>query len=327
MADSSAASAMPSVSLRRQIGRDLQEQRRRAFRRGFGARQLERRDQLDQRRLALQRAQARGVGRGDVDGEVIGHGRQARNAGNVIRHGVFAVAVLADIGADDAAFAAPRLEPRRDIVQTFAVKSQAVDDRAVLFQPEQARLGVARLRARRHRAHLDKSETKTEHRVRHLGVFVEARRQPDRIGKAPPPQLDAQRGRVGRGCTRGHQAQGQDAGAMRRLGWKRLQQRQRQIGQGGHGRQRSIGKGHSSGLCRYAKQMKNSAKAASHTVEIQPPSAEPTKHKRARLRHNRSRASSGCSRSATRSSCARSASFRRAAPNRARPGRKRRGCP
>ena len=44
------------------------------------------------------------------------------------------------------------------------VEAQAVDHRAVLRQAEDARLGIARLGARRHRADLDEAESEIEHR-------------------------------------------------------------------------------------------------------------------------------------------------------------------
>ena len=59
------------------------------------------------------------------------------------------------------------------------VEAHAVDDRAVLLEPEQARPRIARLRPRRERADLDEAEAQPEHLLRHLGILVEARGEPD----------------------------------------------------------------------------------------------------------------------------------------------------
>ena len=71
------------------------------------------------------------------------------------------------------------LGARREALQhgrsAFAVEAETVDDRRIFIKPEQARLRVAGLGQRRHRARLDKTETERQHRVHDVGVLVEAR--------------------------------------------------------------------------------------------------------------------------------------------------------
>ena len=64
------------------------------------------------------------------------------------------------------------------------------------MQPEQARLGIARLRARGDRADLGKAETQVQQRVGNAGVLVEARRHAERIGKIQPEHILRQQGIV-----------------------------------------------------------------------------------------------------------------------------------
>ena len=65
--------------------------------------------------------------------------------------------------------------------QPLAVKTEAIDHRLIFIQPEQARLGVARLRQRCDATGFNKAKAEREHGVHHLGVFVEARSQTNRI--------------------------------------------------------------------------------------------------------------------------------------------------
>ena len=97
--------------------------------------------------------------------------------------------------------ARPRCQPRRHRLHALVVEAHAVDDRAVPFQAEQARLRVAGLRARRDAADLDKAETEAPGLAPDLGVLVEAGRQTDRVREAAAEHRDGQTGivRLGRG--------------------------------------------------------------------------------------------------------------------------------
>ena len=57
------------------------------------------------------------------------------------------------------------------------------------MQPEQARLGIARLRARRDRADLGEAEAQLQQRVGNAGVLVETRRHAERIGEIQPEHV------------------------------------------------------------------------------------------------------------------------------------------
>ena len=85
-----------------------------------------------------------------------------------------------------------RREPRRDGLRALAVEAEPVDHALVRVEAEQARARIARLRLRRHAADFDEAEAEAKQLVRHLGVLVEAGREPDRIGKRQPERLHAQ---------------------------------------------------------------------------------------------------------------------------------------
>jgi hypothetical protein len=140
---------------------------------------------------------------------------------------------------------APRPEPRRHRRQPLAVEAEAIDQRLVLGEAEEARRRIARLRPRRHRAGLDEAEAEPQHRVRHLGMLVEAGGESDGIGEFPPPQRDGEARRIGgegaRRQSRGERANGE---AMRRLRRQRPQQRQGKIEKCGHIRDASASAAH-----------------------------------------------------------------------------------
>src|SRR5712691_3438066 len=75
-------------------------------------------------------------------------------------------------------------------VDADVIEAEAVDERLRLRQPEQARLGIARLRSRRHRPDLDEAEAQLRQRVDVLRVLVEAGCQADRIRKLQPERPD-----------------------------------------------------------------------------------------------------------------------------------------
>ncbi len=121
-----------------QIGRDLQEERRpRAPRVGH------RLEQFGQRSLVLKRAQARRVGRGDVDGEIVGEAEHRPHPGGIIADPVGTVLVGADIDADDPRPPVALLQPCRGSGEAAIVESHPVDHGLVLGEPEQTRLRIA----------------------------------------------------------------------------------------------------------------------------------------------------------------------------------------
>ena len=121
-----------------------------------------------QRFIALQGTQILGVRTGDVDGDVVGLRVDAVQASQVIIHRVFdrRDSVFADVQAQQQRQLATGLLAKRGRphmaqkgVQPFLVKTQPVDQRVGLRQPEHARFGVARLRLGRDGAYLNKAKT------------------------------------------------------------------------------------------------------------------------------------------------------------------------
>lgn len=155
------------------------------------------RDQPAQRLLLLQLAQAGGVGRGDVDGDVVRQRIHLAQAVQVVERGlvVRSVLVLADVDPEQPAapLRAPDVAHQR--VHPVVVEAHAVDQRLRLRQPEQARARVARLRARGDGADLDEAEAERQQRVHVGAVLVQPGREPDRVGEGQPERAGRQRRR------------------------------------------------------------------------------------------------------------------------------------
>jgi hypothetical protein len=144
-------------------------------------------EQLLERVTELQAAQARGVGRADVDGHIAGVGVDLVQAEQVVIYRTFhrGVEVLADIDPEDA-LVLGGLDPRQQVIDAQVVEPHAIDDRLGLRQAENARLGIARLRTRRHGADLDKTEAQLRKAVDGRTVLVQASCQAHRVGKSSP---------------------------------------------------------------------------------------------------------------------------------------------
>ena len=171
-------------------------------------------EQRVQRVVLLQFAQVLGVRAGNVDRHVARGVINPVEADQVVIDGFLdrRVEVLADINAEDAAgLGELRLcDVGQQLVDAVVVEAHAVDDRLLLRDAEHAWLGVARLRARCHRADLDEAEAEARQRVDVLTVLVESCGEADRIGEGEPHQFD----RVG--CD-GFGQQTGDAGAIEEL--------------------------------------------------------------------------------------------------------------
>ena len=180
------------ADLRRvEVGRDLHEHRHLAavLLAQLAAAGLQGGEQGVQRLVALQRAQVLRVRAGDVDGHVVGMRVHAGQADQVVVDGALdrRGGVLADVQAEDAAAAPERGRPRdvgQEGVEAVVVETQPVDQRVGRGQPEHARLRVAGLRLRGHRADLDEAEAHRAQAVDAAAVLVQAGRQADAVGEA-----------------------------------------------------------------------------------------------------------------------------------------------
>ena len=218
-----------------QVGRDLQENGRPARRaRGHYGTQ-----QRVERTAILQRAQARRIGRRNIDRQIISERCHAGDAGDIVGNappGGGRILVRADIDADHGAVA-DRAAIAGDTIRRRAlptiVEPEPVDHRLVLDQPEQARLRIARLGQRRQRSQFGKAKAKAVHLVCDPPILVITRRQSDRIGKADARHHGCQH-RIGcqrRACR--HHPQRSKREMMGTLGIERKQQRADQtIGHG-----------------------------------------------------------------------------------------------
>ena len=218
-----------SSSVRLEIRRDLQQHRRIA---GIPLHPLARIDHLGKEIVEggclLQVAQARGIRRGHVDGEVARHRREGLDQFHVVGDAVGGILVGADIDADDAAEMRARSQPPQHGLRAVIVESHAVDHTLVALEAKQPRPRIAGLRLRRHRTDLDKTETQPQQRVRHFRALVEARGHADRIGKVQAEGPHRQFGIVRPRPHRRQQPQALDRQPMRVLRIEPAQQRQRE---------------------------------------------------------------------------------------------------
>ena len=82
-------------------------------------------------------------------------------------------------------------ETRMHAGMAVIVEAEPVDDAVIGREAEQARAGIAGLRARRDAADLDESEAQPQQGIDRLGIFVEARGDADPVGKAQAECRDA----------------------------------------------------------------------------------------------------------------------------------------
>ncbi len=95
----------------------------------------------------------------------------------------------------------------------LVVETHAVDDATHLGQAEEARLRIALLRARGHRAHLDHAEAEPRQGAGHFGILVEPGGHADGIGEIEAAEPRRQLRRIGVALAR-HRAEAQ--GGQRR---------------------------------------------------------------------------------------------------------------
>ena len=198
---------------------------------------LERSEQRIERSVGLQLAQALGVGRGNVDGDVARLGVYRAQAGEVIVDGAFVgrVEIPADVQSEDAAALGSEAGSRdvgEKAIEAVVVEAEAVDQRLRLREPEQPRARIAGLRPRRHRTAFDESEAERGETVDVRGVLVEACREADPVGKLDAHRLHrrsrhARRGKL-RDSQRGGGVEARERELVRGLRIEREQQRTEQ---------------------------------------------------------------------------------------------------
>ncbi len=171
------------------VGRDLDQHR--STHGAPIARVDDARDELVERVALLQIAQARRVGRRDVDGEIARDVGERPHAEHIVGYAVDGILVGPDVDAENAAGPAAR-EPCMSRFIALIVEAQAIDERLVAGQSKQPWARVARLRARRESADLDKAEAGRQQPARDLRILVEPRRQSERVRKGHAEGFDAE---------------------------------------------------------------------------------------------------------------------------------------
>jgi hypothetical protein len=218
---------------RREVGRDLDGDRR-VLRVLVGEPRLLRFERDQQTRedvLRLQIAQPFGVRRRDVDRHIRRRDRRRRGGKRGSRRPACAF---------DVSKFFPMLMPTMPFQEaraTFAtnrstpvvVEAEAIDQRFGLGDPEQARLRIAGLRARRHRSAFDETEPERCEPIDVRGVLVESRCEADAIRKLESHGGDRRRREmpgesVGRAAAR-REVETRERHMVRGLGIEREQQR------------------------------------------------------------------------------------------------------
>ncbi len=187
------------------------------------ARRLDHPDIVAVYEAGLQGTQARGVGRTDIDRQIIGNPCHLSDAFCIVCNPVDRVLVGTDIDTDNA-LAPPPGEPFQSRGLTLVVEPHTIDHGPILGQPEQPRLWIPALRAWRQSANLDKAETKTKHGIRNFGILVETGGQPNRGGKFKACQPDRECGICCRARHWREQPEGRNGQAMCTFGVERKQQ-------------------------------------------------------------------------------------------------------
>jgi len=133
--------------VQRQIGRDLEQHRRRTgIARDAVAGLDDPAEQVVEHGRPLQFAQARRVGRGDVDGDVARDRGDLLDQPDIVGGAVGRILVGADVDADDAALPGPGGQPRQHHARAHAVEAEPVDHGLVQVEPEHPGPRIAGLR-------------------------------------------------------------------------------------------------------------------------------------------------------------------------------------
>ena len=155
-------------------------------------------EQPVERLITLERSQVLGVGARDIEGDVVGVGVDAIEAGQIVVGGALdrGGGVLADVQTQQhwqrlsrrlrilaLAIQGRPLDVRNEGAQPLVVEAQAIDQRLRLRQAEHPRFGVAGLRQRSHCANLDKAEAHGTQPINAARVFVEPGGQADTVRK------------------------------------------------------------------------------------------------------------------------------------------------
>ena len=180
----------------------------------------------------LEVAQARGVGRRDVDGQIVRQRSEGLDAEHIVLDPVRRVPIGADVDAHHSQPAAgrPPQEARPRPLEAVVVEAEAIDDGRVLAQAKQARPGVAVLRLRRQRPDFDEAETETQYRPWNFGVLVEPGREAERVREGETERRD-RKARVGRpGGRRRDELEAKDRRAMRGFRRQALDERLEELG-------------------------------------------------------------------------------------------------
>src|SRR5262249_24158304 len=99
--------------------------------------------------------------------------------------------------------------------KSVATETKTVDHRLVTREAKETRARIAGLRARRDRADLCKSKAEAQDGSCEFGIFVEACRKPDRIGKIEPDCGDGEAWMINSYAGKRHRSKGPDRPRMR----------------------------------------------------------------------------------------------------------------
>jgi len=131
------------------------------------------------------------IGRGQIQGHIVGDGRDSRKAELVVIASILnrSVAILADVHATDSR-ELPASQVFYQAIDAKIVEAEVVHQGAIGRITEQARLGICRLRSRSDGAYFDEAEADCGKAVDADSIFVEPGGYPDSVRKAQSEQRD-----------------------------------------------------------------------------------------------------------------------------------------
>lgn len=144
----------------------------------------------------LQVAQAWGVGRGQIDRDVVRHGIGGPKGDEVVVGGLFIGRdlVLSDVEPHGPLKTLPLAHVGNSFVDSGIIEAHSVDQRLVLGKAEEAGLGIAGLGPGSDGADLDEREPKAAEGVDGVAFLIKSSRESDRVGEGQPHALDWLRG-------------------------------------------------------------------------------------------------------------------------------------
>mmetsp|Transcript_1856 Transcript_1856/g.2723 ORF Transcript_1856/g.2723 Transcript_1856/m.2723 type:complete len:361 (+) Transcript_1856:144-1226(+) len=171
------------------------------------SRSLDLRDQTLQLLAPLQGSEARSVGGGDVDDDVVSQVSKLRQSDAVIQSGILTILVLPEVNAQQRwrlvsrgfsllSLQAEQLQVIFNCTGTKIVEAIAIDDRAQLGNAKNSWLGISGLGFGGDGSNFDEAKAKTHKSFNGFSILVESSCQTNRVAEIFIPNTSLQRGQI-----------------------------------------------------------------------------------------------------------------------------------